>query len=106
MQSLGGAETAPPSPRPIAEPHSATVSGQKCFNIKRVLALGSWLGACLLASYAAMGYDFQPGGLGQAPTDWPADTGIERSADAVTVLAFLHPRCPCTRATVKNLIDA
>jgi hypothetical protein len=51
-----------------------------------------------------MRYDFEPGRLGPRRTRWPADTTLAPSAGKVTVLAFLHPRCVCTAATVKQLI--
>jgi hypothetical protein len=51
-----------------------------------------------------MRYDFQPGRLGARRSSWPADTTLISSTSQVTVLAFLHPRCVCTAATVKLLV--
>jgi hypothetical protein len=36
-------------------------------------------------------------------TRWPADTTLELSSDRPSLLLFLHPRCPCSRATVHEL---
>ena len=63
-----------------------------------------WLVACLIASYVAMGYEFRPGRLGPQPSSWPSGSTLTRSTEHPTVMAFLHPRCVCTRATVKQLV--
>ena len=63
-----------------------------------------WAAACLAASYAMMSYDFRPGPLGTARTSWPADSSLPRTAAHTTVVAFLHPRCVCSKATVNQLI--
>ena len=44
------------------------------------------------------------GQLGPRQMSWPPDTTLALSLDKVTVVAFLHPRCVCTRTTVKQLI--
>jgi len=34
---------------------------------------------------------------------WPKGTGLELAQDRPTLLFFMHPRCPCTRASVREL---
>ena len=34
---------------------------------------------------------------------WPAGCGIDRQLDKPTLVLFVHPRCPCTRASVAEL---
>jgi hypothetical protein len=63
-----------------------------------------WVGACAVSSYVMMAYDFVPGRLGAQRTSWPADTNLLKTSEGVTVVAFLHPRCICSRATVKQLV--
>jgi len=63
-----------------------------------------WLAACLIGSYFAMGYEFQQGRLGPARRSWPVDSAMTRSATTSTIVAFVHPRCLCTRATVRQLL--
>ena len=63
-----------------------------------------WAAACLAASYAMMSYDFRPGQLGTARTSWPVDSSLPRTPAHTTVVAFLHPRCVCSKATVNQLI--
>jgi len=70
----------------------------------------AWIAACLVGTYLAMSYDFTPGKLGPQRTGWPMETDYSYSGilmeppTKTTVLAFLHPRCACTRATVKQLV--
>ena len=63
-----------------------------------------WLAGCCVASALAMGYEFRPGALGPSTTSWPADSAMTRSSQTNTIVAFLHPRCTCSRATVKQLL--
>lgn len=69
-----------------------------------------WLTICLVGTYVAMSYEFKPGRVGPRRTEWPTDvdysysTTFIRSPHKTTVLAFLHPRCVCTRATVTQLV--
>ncbi|RMH26478.1 MAG: RedB protein [Planctomycetota bacterium] len=58
-------------------------------------------GATYLSRYAS-----QSGDAAIAPTQWPGDTGIERTDGAWTVVLAAHPRCPCTRATADELESA
>ncbi len=58
--------------------------------------VGSWFG------YLAW-YSNAPGEASAAPMDWPAAVDIELDALQPTVLMFVHPQCPCTRASVDEL---
>lgn len=55
-------------------------------------------GLLLLGTYAA-----RPGASGPAPDNWPLGTSLHRDASRPTLLIFLHPRCPCTRASLAEL---
>ncbi|MCD0460096.1 hypothetical protein [Roseiconus lacunae] len=37
------------------------------------------------------------------PSRWPAASEVVKSDDRATLILFLHPRCPCTRATIVEL---
>lgn len=63
-----------------------------------------WLAACLAGSAWAMGYDFRPGSLGFPQVQWPSQSALKPAPGKMTVVAFLHPRCVCSKATVKQLI--
>jgi hypothetical protein len=48
-------------------------------------------------------YESAPGKAGSAPLAWPVDTHIQRDQQYPTLLVFVHPQCPCTRATIGEL---
>jgi len=67
------------------------------------LCVGAWL----LLSVVGLAWLFQyvstPGAPSAAVTDWPANSAIERETGAQTLIMFVHPRCPCTRASLAEL---
>jgi hypothetical protein len=67
-----------------------------------VLAL-AWLllasiGFAGLARYGAKSGESQP-----APSDWPADTRVAFAADHSNIVMAIHPRCPCSQASLEEL---
>lgn len=66
------------------------------------------IGACALGWFAAIGagvwrqarYETAPGDAAATPAAWPGVAGVERAADRSLVVMALHPRCPCSRASV------
>jgi len=48
-------------------------------------------------------YEMQPGDMGGAPSSWPAGAGIEPNDQSATLLMFVHPQCPCSRASLNEL---
>ena len=68
----------------------------------RVLTM-SWIlvvgtGISMLGAYHA-----RPGDRGSVPTRWPERTTLDLSKSKPTLIMFLHPRCPCSRASVAEL---
>jgi hypothetical protein len=56
------------------------------------------VGMISLGDYAA-----RPGQAASAPARWPSESPIRREGHRPTLLMFLHPRCPCSRASVAEL---
>lgn len=50
-----------------------------------------------------MSYENAPGRAGETSAVWPADSSIARQSDRATLLMFLHPYCPCSRASIEEL---
>ncbi len=48
-------------------------------------------------------YSITPGEPALAGPNWAADSGIPFDCRRHNLLVFLHPRCPCSRATVAEL---
>jgi hypothetical protein len=73
--------------------------------VKYALAcsFGAWslvvgLGFLLLGAYAA-----RPGNAGAPPVSWPAASLVRLDDGRSNLLFFLHPRCPCSRASLAEL---
>lgn len=72
---------------------------------KLVLALiiTVWLLAIGVGLQLVVAYENSHGTAGGAPTVWPPDSRIQRATDLPTLVMMVHPRCPCSRASVGEL---
>lgn len=50
-----------------------------------------------------LNYETRPSAQAQPPERWPLKTAVPKSPDRPTLLMFIHPRCPCTRASLEEL---
>ncbi len=48
-------------------------------------------------------YEITPTETGDVVKHWPADSGLVLSRELPTLLMFVHPRCPCSRASLSEL---
>ena len=48
-------------------------------------------------------YDQRPGRPADAPTRWPARSELQRTSERATLVMLVHPRCPCSRASLEEL---
>jgi hypothetical protein len=60
----------------------------------------SLLGYGLRAQYL---YAITPGTVGTTPAMFPAMSQLRRAPDRSTLFMFVHPECPCTRASLSEL---
>lgn len=72
----------------------------------------AWLAIlfCWISALAAIWvwmfkYEFYvlPPAAAYSQTTWPSDTTLQLDRASPTMLLFLHPKCPCTRASVREL---
>lgn len=70
---------------------------------KLVLATALW--ALTVASGFAilLQHSAQPGQQAVAHTQWPAGSTLKPYKNTSTLLMFVHPHCPCTRASLNEL---
>ena len=61
-----------------------------------------WLVAVASGLAVFLNYDTKPGRTGNAPPQWPA-VKFQRATDRSTLVMVVHPRCPCTRASIGEL---
>ena len=68
-----------------------------------VVVILAWLGLVLGGSVLLWRYKSTPGAAGAAPEAWPTDAQTVRAGGIPTLLMFVHPQCPCSRASIGEL---
>lgn len=48
-------------------------------------------------------YEITPASAGRASPHWPETSGIVRDRSRPTLVVFVHPHCPCSRASIREL---
>jgi hypothetical protein len=86
-----------------SEPLQTSKRGGRRFRIIGTVALGLWAVSLVGGLGWLWAYDSAPGRHGQAPSRWPDNTSVQRISAKFNLLAFVHPHCPCSRATVNEL---
>jgi hypothetical protein len=69
----------------------------------RGAAIVVWIVATAVGMIALTAYSNTPGAAAAAPPGWPRESTIRPSGDRPTLLMFLHPRCPCSRASLNEM---
>lgn len=62
-----------------------------------------WLGGLAVGVALVIDHDTRPGQANDGRLQWPAGTSLRLSPTGKTLLMFLHPRCPCSQASVTEL---
>jgi hypothetical protein len=62
-----------------------------------------WMLALIIGSRTMLNYEDGPAESGQPPAEWPKDITLSRTSGMPTVILFLHPKCPCSEATIGEL---
>ncbi len=67
------------------------------------IAFTVWLVLAVSGMAALWDYSSRPGVAGTPPAQWPAGSVLARSTRQFTLVMFVHPICPCTRASIGEL---
>jgi hypothetical protein len=67
------------------------------------IAVGIWLVAIVCGVVYALVYESTPTASEPPAERWPAGTSCSLAAQGATLVMFLHPHCPCSRASVAEL---
>lgn len=62
-----------------------------------------WLLAAGAGAWGLIRYENTPTSAGETPSRWPAESRIERLAGHSSLVMFVHPHCPCSRASIAEL---
>ena len=63
----------------------------------------AWFVSIVAGLMLLMRYENHPGPQTSSRSDWPASTSLTLSDEQPTVVLFVHPHCPCSRATISEL---
>lgn len=66
-------------------------------------AVGAWVLLLVFALGGLAAHAERAGETGRPAAAWPAASGLPTRPGQPTVVALLHPECPCSRATVTEL---
>jgi hypothetical protein len=67
------------------------------------ITLFVWLAVVVAGTIQLARYSNRPGNDNPAPVAWPANSQIPFDARRSTLVMFVHPHCPCTRASLGEL---
>jgi len=68
------------------------------------LVLGSaWLISTGVGFHSLQRYASTPGRVASSPDRWPMDSQVRFDPARPTLVMAVHPRCPCTRASIEEL---
>ena len=63
----------------------------------------SWLVAVAAGLAVLWSYENAPGIPATPPDHWPAASSLRRLPGVATLVMLVHPRCPCSRASLEEL---
>lgn len=62
-----------------------------------------WLWVVLTGTWLLAQYSQTAGAMGNPPAHWPKTSRVPHAPGQAKLMMFLHPRCPCSRATLGEL---
>jgi hypothetical protein len=65
----------------------------------------TWLTVIVASTFLMLGYANSPGTVGSPPVNWPASSSVPHATKHPTLVMFIHPRCPCSRASIGELAE-
>ena len=65
--------------------------------------LVAWGLSVVIGTTTMVKYAYTPGRSATPPLDWPRHAHFQPASPKATLLVFVHPQCPCSRATLEEL---
>jgi hypothetical protein len=72
-------------------------------SILLAIGLTIWLTLVIVGIGILRNYSLTPGAAGTPDTSWPSASLISRPSGSYTLVMAIHPRCPCSRASIGEL---
>ncbi|MFI4876268.1 MAG: hypothetical protein ACIALR_13045 [Blastopirellula sp. JB062] len=76
------------------------------FRWRLSLSIACWGAAFCLFWWSMTAYSFQVEPPAKTLVSWPSDSTLPRADARPTALFFVHPRCPCTLASISELEES
>ena len=77
------------------------------FNFKSrgffIFAAALWVIVVMSGFRVLLDYQSTAGKLGHPPRQWPVESALKLDLDHLTLLMLVHPHCPCSRASIREL---
>jgi hypothetical protein len=64
-----------------------------------------WTAGIAVGSWSMLEYELTPAEVERCPEQWPAESALRLDGVRPTLVTFLHPQCPCSRASVGELAE-
>jgi hypothetical protein len=73
--------------------------------VQRIIAIlvVTWCACSGVGLLAMLRYELTPAATAAVAPQWPTQTQLVRDSARPTLVLFLRPRCPCSRATLREL---
>jgi hypothetical protein len=68
-----------------------------------LVSLTFWFVAVGIGLGLLIRYENKAGAVAQPPAEWPAESAIRRIPGKPTLVMLVHPKCPCSRASIGEL---
>jgi hypothetical protein len=62
-----------------------------------------WISALVVGFWRLSTYENKPGRAASAPQQWPVSAKLGLNSNTLTLVMLVHPKCPCTRASIAEL---
>jgi hypothetical protein len=62
-----------------------------------------WCACAGVGLWAMLRYELTPAATATVTQQWPSETTLVHDSTRPTLILFLHPQCPCSRATLREL---
>ncbi len=65
----------------------------------------AWLATVVTGTFLLLAYSNAPGKPGSPPENWPQSSQVPHDKERPTLIMFMHPHCPCSRASIGELAE-
>ena len=86
----------------VGDPAASGQGAHKVGHTTTLIGLG-WLVVIVAATFMMVAYANSPGPAASPPGNLPDSSQISRDTKHATLVMFMHPRCPCSRASIGEL---